>query len=118
MGFVSKVKDPAEVIDFEIDYRATTNPVLSADETIDTSTWTLYDFPVDANGNDLDPQNPDVEWVEATDINQDSDSLTDTKTKIWTSGGVRGAKYLANNHITTNEGRAYDQTFIIKMKEK
>lgn len=113
MAFVTKVKDPAEIVDYLINYRGGDEPVLAEDEIVTASTWTPYDLPAGAN-----PQDPAFEWVETADLNVDSDSFTDTTATVWTSGGVRAAKYLLTDHITTDQGREFDRTIIIKMKEQ
>jgi hypothetical protein len=118
MAFVTKVKDPADVLDFQIDWRATELPagqipVLAEDETITAATWTAYYLPAGAN-----PQDPNFEWVETDDFNVDSDTFEDTTTTVWTSEGIRGAKYLLTCQIDTDQGRKFSRTIIIKMKEQ
>lgn len=112
MAFETKVKDPADVVDYLINWRPDTNPVLAEDEIVTDSTWTAYDLPAGKN-----PQDPTFEWEESVDFVVDSDSFTDTATTVWTSAGVRGAKYLLTNHIRTDQGREFDFTILIKMKE-
>ena len=51
-------------------------------------------------------------------ITKDSDSKTDTRTKIWLSGGTAGTAYAVTNRIVTSDGRTDDRTIYIKVIER
>jgi hypothetical protein len=87
------VKDPNEVLDYEIDWA--TNR-LQTGETISTSTFTV---------------------VEGTVV-IDSDSDLDGVTKVWLSGGTEGEACVILNRIVTSAGRTYDQSAKLRIRSK
>jgi hypothetical protein len=84
------LKDPDEVLDFELDW---TDRLV--DDTIDTSVWVVPDG-----------------------ITKDSDSNTTTHTKAWFSGGTLGTVYEIVNRIVTEGGRTMDQTVNLPVRSK
>lgn len=85
-------KDPNAVLDYDIDWSA--QMTLDAD-TIASSTWTV-----------------------PSGITKDSTSNTDTRTKVWLSGGAAGKTYALLNRIVTEGGRTFDRTVKLKVKER
>ncbi len=81
-------KDPDEVKDYGLLWAS-----LLGTDTINTSTWTV-----------------------PAGITKDSDSMTDTTTTVWLSGGTAGDSYFLLNRIMTAGGRTYDRTVKLKMK--
>mgnify|MGYP001826648934 CR=1 FL=1 len=86
-------KDPDSVEDFAIDWTATLNESTPAD-TIATSVWTA-----DAG------------------VTVDSNSEAGGVTRVWVSGGVRGAPCNLVNRITTAAGRTYDRTIAVTLED-
>ncbi len=80
-------KDPNEVLDYDLNWSARL-----AGDTIATSTWIVPDG-----------------------ITKDSDSTSDTATKIWLSGGTEGETYTLTNRVVTEGGRTMDQSVTIKL---
>lgn len=87
-------KDPDEVLDYGIDWQDTNDPCLEIDETIVTSNYSV---------------------VEGTVV-IDSQSNTDTTTKVWLSGGTDGERCKILNRITTSANRTYDHTVILRIR--
>lgn len=107
--FPKKSQDPADVLDYEHNWRAVATgpddlPFLAPTEIIDTSTWTAYT----------------VGWIGTDDITIDDPaaSHTDTTAKVWVSGGDLGVTYYITNHIVTDEGREKDRTIAITIEEQ
>lgn len=90
-------KDPDEVLDYKLDWLGT-----SADP------GPLFGLS-DAIANSL--------WVLPAGISKESDTFDDGSVTIWLSGGTVGETYLILNRITTDDGRVFDQTVKIKMKD-
>lgn len=94
----SRTKDPAEVLDYSIDY----SPVLQAVTPVDsisTSNWRI-DAPV-------------------YDLVIDSDSHNGLIATVWLSGGTRlGARHKVVNTIVTTEGRTFERTIELKVLNK
>jgi len=88
---MSYIKDPDSVLDYAIDWGGW----LSDDDSITDSDWTATEG-----------------------ITIDSDSFTDTVSKVWLSGGTAGESYIVTNHITTAAGRQDDRSIKIKCKER
>jgi hypothetical protein len=100
--FDTRIKDPADVLDYLIDWQAGAKPFLSEDEVITTSSWTAYDD----------------KWAATDDLVIDSDSHTDTTATGWVSGGLAGQKYYITNHVVTDQGREKDLSIKIDCKEQ
>ena len=84
------VKDPDEVLDYELDWST-----LLAGDTISTSTWAV-----------------------PSGITAGAESHTDTVSLIWLSEGSEGESYSLVNTITTAAGRTREQTCVLKIKTK
>jgi hypothetical protein len=82
------VKDPDEVLDYQVDWTEKL-----ATDTIATSTW-----------------------IVPAGLTKDSDSNTPTKTTIWLSGGTPGEQYGITNRITTTGGRTIEQWLTIRVE--
>ena len=80
------VKVPAEKLDYSIDFSA----LLSENETIQSSTWTI-------------PSGLTV-W---------SASISTPYATQWLSGGTAGTKYTVTDTIVTNQGRTFARSFQI-----
>lgn len=87
---MSFLKDPGEVKDYAVDWAAH----LAASETITTSTW-----------------------VVATGITEGTKSATTTKATIWLSGGIAGGEYRVTNHVVTNQGREFERSFTVSVRD-
>lgn len=85
-------KDPDAVKDYDVDWGA---GWLVDDDTISASTWTV-----------------------PTGITKASDSHTDTRAKVWISGGTVGSSYVLTNRVTTTQGRTDDRSITIKIREQ
>lgn len=85
-----KIKDPNDVIDFQVTWATWLGT-----DTIATSTW-----------------------IVPTGITKDSDTNTTTTTTIWLSGGTAGTFYELVNRITTVGGRTRDFTCVIEVQER
>jgi len=83
-------KDPAEVLDYTIDWEA-----LLDGDTITTSEWTVD-----------------------TGITKDSDSNTSTLAIIWISGGTVDKQYTLTNTIVTAGGRTRVRSIAINVIER
>lgn len=83
-------KDPSDVVDYDVDW----SRQLVEAETIDTSGWTLP-----AGFTKLDEQH------------------TDTKSKVWLSGGAVGTHDLVNT-ITTTGGRTLQRSVRLVVAER
>lgn len=85
------VKDPDEVLDYELDWTARL-----AGDTILSSVWTASE----------------------PTITMDTDSFDDSSTFLWLSDGDAGVTYRMLNHITTLGARTMEQTVRIRIREK
>lgn len=100
MTILYGIKDPAEVLDYQVDWSSS----LAAGESIATSTWT----PVHQDDGSAD-----------TRITVTNQTSTATATTVWLSGGMVGdSTHTIVNHISTNQGRQFDQTLYIDIFEK
>lgn len=112
MSIVSKTKDPADKLDYLIDWRNPdaalfppgTVPGLAEDENISTSTWVAYD----------------PKWVATDDVtvHDELNSHTTTTATGWVSGGTRGADVFFTNHIVTDQGRELSCSIKLKIREQ
>lgn len=104
MAFETRIKDPADKVDYQIDWRGGTKPGLAEDETITTSTWTAYD----------------TTWVETGDItvHDELNSNTATTSTGWVSGGTRDNTVYFTNHIATDQGRELSYSIKLRIKEQ
>lgn len=97
-------KDP----DDELDYSLTWAEQMD----IDTDTIARYaPFVVD------DEDESDTTPVEIVQSLGKTPSFDDTNTLVWLSGGTAGKTYQIVNRIVTAEGRQYDHTRALKIKE-
>jgi len=87
-------KDPEEVLDYDIDW----SQRLDTGDTITGSTWEIADD-------------------DAT-LTIDSNSFSNTATKVWLSEGTLGSVYKLTNTITTDDGRTMEQTVKLKIRAK
>ena len=87
-------KDPAAVVDYEIDWTATLNATSPVD-TISTSTWTI-------NGG----------------VAIDSTSNTTLISTVWVSGGTLGHTADLTNKIVTANGRTLYKTLYVFIASK
>lgn len=86
------VKDPAELLDYVVDWE---DNWLAEGETISTSDWTV-----------------------ATGITEVSASNTGTTATVWLSGGTHGQEYLVTNTITTSAGRIGERSIKILVRNR
>jgi hypothetical protein len=84
-------KDPNEVKDWTLDWGAKR---LADAETISTSSWTI-----------------------PTGITKDSDTDADTTTTVWLSGGTAGVHYTLTNRVTTSQGRTFDWSIVVQVRD-
>lgn len=90
-------KDPNDVLDFQIDWLGT-----AADP------GPLYGLS-DAIANSL--------WVVPAGLSVETETFAAGSATIWLSGGVAGVSYSILNRITTDDGRVFDQTVKLPVKE-
>lgn len=83
-------KDPDEVLDYAIDWKARL-----AGDTIASSTWTVPDG-----------------------LTQDQASFSGSRAIIWLSGGTLDQTYSILNRIMTVGGRTMDQTITLAIRSK
>jgi hypothetical protein len=59
-------------------------------------------------------------WTVPTGITQTTPtpSNTTTTTTIWLTGGTDGVHYKITNHVTTAQGREYDRSFVVQVKNQ
>lgn len=85
-------KDPNDVIDYDLDWSGD----IDDGDAIATSTWT----------------------VPSGTLVIDSNSFTDTATKVWVSAGTADTSYLLTNRVTTTGGRTMDWTVKLRVKQR
>lgn len=110
MAIQKRKQDPAAKLDWGFDWadpKANGGPFLEDGETISTSTWVLSD----------------EDWNVVTDVAVTTDSNTDTKTVVFLGpadddAAIRGSARYLTNHITTNQSRANDQSYLITFEEQ
>lgn len=96
MATFSATKDPTEVLDYGIDYTALFNEVTPADS-ISLSAWAV---------------SPTGELL------IDSSGTNGNIAEVWLSGGVLNRKYDVTNTVTTTNGRVFERTIKVTMKNK
>ena len=87
-----KPADPNDKADYVINWTLDTGDIVTA------STWAIVDS--------------------STGMTITTDSFTDSSTSVWLTGGTAGDPASLHNHITTQAGREFDQTVILKIKER
>lgn len=100
--FETRTKDPADVLDYLINWQDGTKPFLTQDEVITASSWLAYTD----------------KWAATDDLVIDSDSHTDTTATVWVSGGLTGKTFYITNHVVTDQGREKDLSIKIDCKEQ
>lgn len=95
-------KDPDETQDYELDWTARLDALPTADDTIDSSSWSIV---TDMSGH-------------AAPLVIEAIQKSDNETRVWLSGGTTGEKYELLNRVTTTAGRIMDQTCELKIKER
>lgn len=89
-------KDPQDVLDYTFNWRKPGNECLVPGETIDGSI---------------------VEVVQG-DVVIDSFDDDGSVVTVWLSGGTVGTVCRVRNHIVTTDGREYDKTATIRIRER
>lgn len=90
-------KDPNEVLDYQLDWADPDDPRLETGETLSSSVWSV------AEG----------------DVSIDSDSYVGTGlSTVWLSAGTAGTKCILLNRVTTSGGRTYDQSVVLRIRDK
>jgi hypothetical protein len=84
------LKDPAAVLDYQIDW----------------SSWLGVDTITSSS------------WTASTGLTVDSDSNTTTTATVWVSGGTAGTTYQLTNRITTAGGRTDERTISISCQDR
>lgn len=103
-SFEKKKQDPADVLDYTINWQSKEAPFLGKTEVIDESTWAAYD----------------TGWDVAGDITIDTpaSTFTDTTATVWVSEATLGKTYYLTNHIVTDQGREKDVTISLTIEEQ
>lgn len=94
-------KDPAEVLDYEIDWTSRfLDPVtgVATGETITTSTWTVPTGSVTITNSPAPP------------------AIAGNFTKLWLTGGTAGDACVLLNQIVTSAGRIFDQRVRLRIR--
>ena len=84
------LKDPAAVLDYQIDW----------------SSWLGVDTITSSS------------WTASTGLTVDSDSNTTTTATVWVSGGTAGTTYQLTNRITTAGGRTDERTISLSCQDR
>jgi len=87
----SFTKDPADILDYGIDWSSWLAPL---EDTITTSTWSV-----------------------PTGLSKGAESKSTTASTVWLSGGTAGEVYKVANKIVTAGGRTAERSITIKVKE-
>ena len=90
MAVKSFLKDPAAVLDYQLNWSAWLDG-----DTISTSTWSAE-----------------------TGITVDSESETTSAATVWLSSGSPGEDYEVTNQIVTDGGRTDERTITIKVRQR
>lgn len=90
-------KDPNEVLDYQLDWADEDSPRLEDGETLVSS-----DFSV----------------VEGTVVIDSESFAPSGLATVWLSGGAAGEKCVILNRVTTSEGRTYDQSVNLRIRDK
>lgn len=100
--------DPNDVLDYEVNWRASTNPVLAESESISTSTWAIDGMRV---GDDGVVSTTDGQCTIMSGGSRDP-SVTGDVSKCWVQGGTPGMQYLLRNRMVTNAtpSRTFDRS--------
>lgn len=101
-NFPKRKQDPADRLDYGVNWQKPPKPFLQDGETITTSTWTLYT----------------TAWVVASGPTLDDDTHTDTTSAVFVSDLVKGVTYFLTNHIVTSEGREKDESVTLICEEQ
>ncbi|MGG9998665.1 hypothetical protein ACQU0X_01070 [Pseudovibrio ascidiaceicola] len=83
-------KDPDDKKDYQLDWSRR----LSEVETLTSSSWSV-----------------------PSGLVSSSEAFTDKTSTIWLQGGVADEQYRLTNHVTTSEGREYDQSVLLNCVE-
>lgn len=67
------------------------------------------------NGEDAGDTVSSSSWAVETGIVKDSDTSTTTTTTIWLSGGTAGVEYTLTNHVTTAQGREFEESILVNV---
>ncbi len=92
-------KDPDDVLDYQLNWAERVASLIGGD-TINGSTWSI------------------ITAATTPPLAIDTDSFTNTTTRVWFSGGKAGTTYSLRNIVTTLGGRTIDQTVRVKVKER
>jgi hypothetical protein len=59
-------------------------------------------------------------WTVPSGITQTTPapSIAGSVTTLWLTGGTLGQKYTVTNHITTNQGRQFDRSFVVQILDR
>lgn len=87
----SYVKQPADVLDYDVDY----TDFLNGEDTLSTKTVT----------------------VSPTGLTVDSSVIAGDRVKVWLSGGTNGITYKVTVTATTTDGRVKQDEFKVKVKD-
>ncbi len=91
------IKDPNEVLDYEVDWADEEQPRLEDGETLLTSTFSI---------------------VEGDVVIDSSTFASSGLATVWLSGGTAGTKCVILNRVTTSEDRTYDQSVTLRIRSK
>ncbi len=113
-------KAPAEKLDYAIDYG---KELTRLGDTIASSLWIVPSNTVDGSGNQAIQLDDGVtvnysETNPSPTFSQGGTSFTDTKAIIHLSGGILTKEYIAENRITTVDGRKYARRIKIIIQDK
>jgi hypothetical protein len=100
VAFDKYYQDPADVLDYSIDWQGGATPFLPPGVEIVSSTWAAYD----------------TSWQPSDDITIVSDDHDETTTTVRLSDIA--ARVYVTNHIAASDGQEKDQTIQINMKEQ
>lgn len=98
------IKDPQDVLDYAVDWNRSRDGapdgtgMLAPSETITDSTWVVQ-----------------------TGLTKEASPAPTSvagKTTVWISGGIAGQRYEITNHITTSQGRQYDKTISVYVRNR
>lgn len=91
------VKDPNEVLDYQIDWADDEEPRLVTGETLTSSTFSV---------------------VEGTVVINSQSYVVTGLTTVWLSGGTAGERCTILNRVTTSAGRTYDLSARLRIRSK
>lgn len=103
--FETRTQDPADRLDYEINWQGGDKPFLAEDDVLTASSWTTWTD----------------KWVATDDIVVDADSNTDTTSTAWvTFAGptFAGNNYFITCHAVAASGREKDLSIKIQCKEQ